>query len=118
MNSLWHTLTQDVLAEELRSSSEIGLAEHEAQRRLAKYGPNELPRDPPISPLKLLLAQFSSLIVWVLIGAAVVSGLLQEKFQRRGGRCLRELVRAVLGKTPLGLMLSEPGLRTRPQFFR
>ncbi|MBI3809830.1 MAG: cation-translocating P-type ATPase, partial [Nitrospirae bacterium] len=78
MNSLWHTLTQDVLAEELRSSPETGLAEHEAQRRLAEYGPNELPRDPPISPLKLLLEQFSSLIVWVLIGAAVVSGLLQE----------------------------------------
>ncbi len=78
MNSLWHTLTQDVLAEELRSSPETGLAEHGAQRRLAEYGPNELPRDPPISPLKLFLEQFSSLIVWVLIGAAIVSGLLQE----------------------------------------
>ncbi len=29
-------------------------------------------------PLTLLLEQFSSLIVWVLIGAAIVSGLLQE----------------------------------------
>lgn len=30
------------------------------------------------SPLKIFLARFSSLIVWVLVGAAIVSGLPQE----------------------------------------
>jgi len=45
---------------------------------LAQYGANELPQAPPLSPFGIFLGQFSSLIVWVLIGAALVSGLLQE----------------------------------------
>ncbi len=63
---------------ELGSDLDRGLSEQEAARRLAVHGPNELPEAPPPSPLALFLAQFSSLIIWVLIGAAVVSGFLQE----------------------------------------
>lgn len=74
----WHTLTVKALETALRSNWETGLTEAEARRRLVEQGPNELPEAPPPSPLTILLAQFSSLIVWVLIGAAVVSGLLQE----------------------------------------
>jgi len=74
----WHALTIDALRVELQTDTEKGLAEAEAAARLLKYGPNELPLAPPASPLKLLLAQFSGLIVWVLIGAAIVSGALQE----------------------------------------
>ena len=74
----WHTLTSEALEHELASDLDNGLAEREAKHRLATVGPNELPETPPPSPIKILLAQFSSLIVWVLIGAAVVSGLLQE----------------------------------------
>jgi len=75
---LWHTLPPELVVKELGSGPEAGLTASEAGRRLADHGPNELPQAPPASPLKLLLAQFSSLIVWVLIGAAIVSGALQE----------------------------------------
>jgi Ca2+-transporting ATPase len=74
----WHALEVDELSRALHSDTERGLTQTEAGRRLGEYGPNELPQAPPASPLKLLLEQFSSLIVWVLIGAAIVSGLLQE----------------------------------------
>lgn len=74
----WHTLTFESLERELDSDINAGLTEREAEHRLTTVGPNELPEAPPPSPLKILLAQFSSLIVWVLIGAALVSGLLQE----------------------------------------
>jgi Ca2+-transporting ATPase len=74
----WHALKVEALCEELRSDPERGLEVAEAAARLLKHGPNELPQAPPASPLKLLLQQFSSLIVWVLIGAAIVSGFLQE----------------------------------------
>ncbi|MGQ0667915.1 MAG: cation-translocating P-type ATPase, partial [Nitrospiraceae bacterium] len=74
----WYTLTPEALELELGSDVDDGLAEREAAHRLTTVGPNELPEAPPPSPIKILLAQFSSLIVWVLIGAAVVSGLLQE----------------------------------------
>ena len=74
----WHALEVDELSRALHSDTERGLTAAEAAARLAQHGPNELPQAPPASPLKLFLGQFSSLIVWVLIGAAIVSGLLQE----------------------------------------
>ncbi len=74
----WHRLKIDAVVAELRSDPETGLTESEVRQRLGRYGPNELPEAPPTSLLTLLLAQFRSLIIWVLIGAAIVSGLLQE----------------------------------------
>jgi len=78
MPSLWHTLTTEALEQELQSDIDTGLTASEAQLRLATIGPNELPEAAPPSPLKIFLSQFANLIVWVLIGAAAVSGLLQE----------------------------------------
>jgi Ca2+-transporting ATPase len=66
------------VAAEAASDIERGLSAAEAAGRLKQFGPNALPQAPAASPLKLLLRQFSSLIVWVLIGAAIISGLLQE----------------------------------------
>lgn len=74
----WHTFTIDSLVRELRTHPDRGLDLDEAASRLASHGPNELPEAPPVSPLKLFLTQFSSLIILVLIGAAIISGLLQE----------------------------------------
>lgn len=74
----WHSLTREAVASSLGADLVRGLSAAEARDRLAVHGPNELPEAPPVSPLTLFLSQFSSLIIWVLIGAAVVSGLLQE----------------------------------------
>jgi Ca2+-transporting ATPase len=74
----WHTHTPGELETTLQSNLDQGLAEREVQQRLAEHGPNELPETPPVSALTLLLGQFTSVIIWVLIGAAVISGLLQE----------------------------------------
>ncbi|ALA58355.1 hypothetical protein NITMOv2_1936 [Nitrospira moscoviensis] len=45
---------------------------------MPRPGPNEQPEAPQPAPLTMFLTQFSGLIIWVLLGAAVVSGLLQE----------------------------------------
>ena len=74
----WHRSSLDALATELRTSVEGGLSNEEAGQRLQQEGPNELPEAPPPSLLKLFFSQFTSVIVWVLIGAAVVSGLLED----------------------------------------
>lgn len=74
----WHTHPSDALVTELRTSVEGGLSDEEARQRLQQEGPNELPEAPPPSLLKLFLSQFTSVIVWVLIGAAAVSGLLED----------------------------------------
>jgi len=74
----WHARPVEELAVELRADLGAGLAEDEVQRRREQSGWNELPEAPPVSWLKLLLSQFTSIIIWVLIGAAVVSGLLED----------------------------------------
>lgn len=74
---MWRFSTED-LARQVEADAEHGLAAEEARRRLDSQGANELPESPPPSLLSLFLSQFTSVIVWVLIGAAVVSGLLED----------------------------------------
>ncbi len=74
----WHCLAPEEVAARLHGDPTSGLDAREVEQRADRYGPNALPEAPPVSLLKLFLEQFSSLIVWVLIGAAIVSGLLQE----------------------------------------
>src|SRR5919108_187248 len=74
----WHTLAPEEVAGILQSDLARGITANEARKRLAVHGPNALPEPAPPSLLKLFLAQFASLLIWVLIGAAVISGFLQE----------------------------------------
>ena len=55
-----------------------GLSAVEAAKRLADNGANELTEGKRISPLHIFLGQFRSLIIWILIAAGIVSGLLGE----------------------------------------
>lgn len=57
----------------------MGLTEFEANRRLKKFGPNRINSGKTISPIKIFLEQFNDFIIWVLIGATVVSGFMNEK---------------------------------------
>lgn len=50
-----------------------GLAVADAEARLRKHGPNELPSAPPPSALKRILAQFANPIVLTLLVAAVIA---------------------------------------------
>ncbi|MHC9064973.1 cation-translocating P-type ATPase [Nitrospira sp. CMX1] len=70
--------TSDKLTAILGSDAEHGLVGQEVERRHAEFGPNELPEALPPSRIKLFLSQFASVIVWVLIGAAIISGLLED----------------------------------------
>ena len=50
----------------------------EATRRLAEFGRNELKEAAAVSPWRVFGAQFTSLIVWLLIAAGAVAGFLGE----------------------------------------
>jgi Ca2+-transporting ATPase len=56
-----------------------GLTNDEAERRLRKYGLNQLEQKESISPIKIFFAQFNDFITWVLIAATIISGLMGEK---------------------------------------
>ncbi|TAE77240.1 MAG: cation-translocating P-type ATPase [Verrucomicrobia bacterium] len=73
----WHQLSADATMAKLGSAPE-GLSREEAAARLEAQGPNELREGKRISPLRIFLAQFKSLIVWILIAAGAVSGFLGE----------------------------------------
>ncbi|MGZ9159023.1 MAG: cation-translocating P-type ATPase, partial [Nitrospira sp.] len=73
----WHSQSaQEVLAQ--LGSSEAGLSLTETTQRLAADGPNELKEGKRITPLQIFLGQFKSLIIWILIAAGVISGVLGE----------------------------------------
>jgi Ca2+-transporting ATPase len=74
----WYTYSPDALAAALRTGLAGGLSDQEAKQRLQREGLNELPEAQSPSLLRLFLSQFTSVIIWVLIGAAVISGLLED----------------------------------------
>lgn len=55
-----------------------GLTAPEAARRLADHGPNRLPEVRVRGPVVRFLRQFHNVLIYVLIGAAVVTGALQH----------------------------------------
>ncbi|WP_040683926.1 calcium-translocating P-type ATPase, SERCA-type [Thermobrachium celere] len=56
-----------------------GLTSQEAKKRLNKFGRNEINTTKKISKIKILLSQFNDFIVWVLIAATIISGIMGEK---------------------------------------
>lgn len=55
-----------------------GLTTKEAEKRLKSFGLNELEHKAKTSPIKILLAQFNDFMVWVLIGATIISGFMGD----------------------------------------
>ena len=73
-----HSLDIDTITKDLNTNLENGLSSKEAQRRLIEYGPNELVSGEKISPLMMFLLQFKDFIVFLLLGATLVSVLFGE----------------------------------------
>jgi Ca2+-transporting ATPase len=74
---VWYRRSADEALQRFRSSP-AGLSTADAAARLAANGPNALKDAAPVRPWTILLGQFKSLIIWVLIAAGVVSGALGE----------------------------------------
>ncbi|MFP3984402.1 MAG: cation-translocating P-type ATPase [Candidatus Bathyarchaeia archaeon] len=73
--NVWHALEIDEILKELETS-ERGLTSAEAEKRLAKYGANELAEEKRITKLALLLSQLKNPLVGVLVAAALISFLV------------------------------------------
>lgn len=76
-NTSWHSSYADEALKNLQTNSN-GLSSGEAADRLKRYGSNELTAEEKVSPLKLLLEQFKSLLIIILIAAAAVSASMGE----------------------------------------
>ncbi len=73
----WHALGQQDVFDKLRSRP-TGLTETEAERRLERFGPNEITAEQGINKLALLWSQVKNPLVAVLVVAAVISVLAHE----------------------------------------
>lgn len=73
----WHILSEDELFAKLKATRD-GLSAAEATQRLGEHGANEIQEAKPIRRITIFLRQFTSLIVWLLVIAAVVAATLGE----------------------------------------
>ena len=68
-----HSRSAETLAAALEVTPGVGLDSQRVAQRLAKWGPNALPTTPPRSPWRVLLAQFKSVMIVILLGAALLA---------------------------------------------
>ena len=74
----WHCRTVEEVVRDLATRLPGGLGRAEAASRLARLGPNVLTEARRRGPGRILFEQFTDLMVLVLLGAAVVAGLIGE----------------------------------------
>ena len=73
----WHAREPEAAARELGVGL-TGLAEFEVAERLRRFGPNRLEPPPPPSRWRILLRQFQSPLIYVLLAAAAIALALGE----------------------------------------
>ena len=74
----FYNLSAQAAVRELNSNIEYGILAAEAKNRLERFGNNELLQKKGISAIAIFFELFRDFIIWVLIGAALVSGFLRE----------------------------------------
>ncbi|TFG28526.1 cation-translocating P-type ATPase [Candidatus Thorarchaeota archaeon] len=76
----WHSLDTKSALKNL-DSSDNGLTQSEAERRIEEYGPNEITITQKSSAIRLFVSQFKNILTIILILAAVVSLVVQEAIE-------------------------------------
>jgi len=73
----YYLLHEKAVLKELGSDPK-GLSSEEAANRLKIYGPNKIHEEAKVHPFFIFLEQFKSPIVWILLGAMVISLVVKE----------------------------------------
>ncbi len=76
--ALWWRREISEIVSMLKTDLEKGLTSEQIEERQKQYGPNQLKEQKGPSALTILIDQFKDFIIWVLLFAAIVSGLLKE----------------------------------------
>jgi Ca2+-transporting ATPase len=74
----WHALPASGAIERLESNAATGLTKAEAARRLEQFGPNQMSGGKRVSAWLRFLLQFHQPLIYILLGATLVSALLAE----------------------------------------
>lgn len=74
----WHSISADEVAARLGVAVEAGLDDPEVARRREAHGANRLPEQPAKSAWLLFFAQFRSVLILVLLGAAALAATVGD----------------------------------------
>lgn len=74
----WYTKSMNEITEELQSDVQKGLTSQEAEKRLKKFGSNKFEEGKKTSLWRLIWEQINSILIWILIVAAIVSAFVGE----------------------------------------
>jgi P-type Ca2+ transporter type 2C len=75
-DATWHGQSIEEAAELLQTDLEKGLQDSQVKERQIKFGPNELEESAGRTKWDILIDQFKNIMLIMLIGVAIVSGLL------------------------------------------
>ena len=76
----WHAQPIETVLRGLETTAQ-GLSQKDAARRLERFGPNRLPGPPRVPAFRILLSQFRSVVVILLVAATAVSLLLGDSLE-------------------------------------
>lgn len=74
----WYTQSMKEITEELQVDVQKGLSSQEAEQRLKKFGPNKFEEGRKTSIWRMIWDQINSILIWILIIAAIVSSFVGE----------------------------------------
>jgi Ca2+-transporting ATPase len=77
-STVWHARAADEVLRELKTDPVRGLEPQQVDELRRLHGPNRLTEVPPASRMKRFLMQFTELVIWILIVAAIISGWMRE----------------------------------------
>lgn len=75
---MWYSKSKEEVLQNFKVTPEAGLTSEEAKAKLEKYGPNQLKGKPKKSMIALFFAQLKDMLIYVLLGAAVVTLIVGE----------------------------------------
>ena len=78
LTQFWHQITPEETIHTLKTNAQAGLTDAEAKARLVSHGHNVLQEKAGRSLLRMLLDQFRDFMILVLIGAALISGMIGD----------------------------------------
>lgn len=75
---MWFSKSPEEALKELEVNPKAGLTTEEAQKRLEKHGENKLKGKPKKSLIALFFAQLKDMLIYVLLGAAIITLFVRE----------------------------------------
>ena len=76
--TVWHSIAIKDVTQKLNSNPLKGLSDKEVVKRLKSSGENVLPKDAPLTKVMILLGQFKSPLIYILVIAGIVVLFFKE----------------------------------------